>query len=581
MDKIKTLKFLKTKDSILLSLLYSLAITIVMCLVFCVFTYPQYESDLPDDQFMVFLVSRVHKGADGLLIFQNIVYNKILLAFYNVFPNVNWYVIFQLTFMLLAITEISYVIFRKSNNILGILVNCSIIPIISYLFIHIVQFTRAGALISIGGIILAFYSVESKHRAEKIICVVISVITVLFGSWIRFDAMNMTALVMSTLGISKVLEILFNKKFSKTIKAKQICKYVVTFAIVFSLSFVFNFINYNFYHNDNLEEYSKFNELRAVLYDGVFPEYDENVELYQELGISENDLKAYHDRYIFDLSVFTNENLQKLVDGKIYQNGIMDILHYFKMLILARSLLSIYFYIFILAVLLSIYSNKKNLKYIILQTFIMYATFFYLYYIWRPVERALIGVQFAAIISILYSVDYDNLLNKKIIKSQEFSKKFVCTVLSITTALSCGFVGYNIYHYKTIDYPELVKTEQENQDFYEGIAKDTDHLYIYDVLCLKYHIQWMYGVYEAPVTGSLDNILPAGDWYLNWPTTFEVYSRYGVKNVFEDCINNDNIYFVSWENSLTEQYIKENYNENAHFELVKTIGEQNIYKVVA
>lgn len=583
MKKIKRENFVRTNDSILLSLLYSLAITIVMCLVFCVFTYPNIN-ETPDDQFMMLLVSRIHTDSDGLMIFQNIVYNKILLLLYNSFSGINWYFGLQLAFMFLAIAELSYVIFRKSNNISGILLNCAIIPTICYYFINHVQFTRTGAIVSIAGILLAFYTIECKLFLEKVICIIVSIITVLFGSWVRFESTGMVALVISAIGIVKVLEILKDKAKNNKIKLKQIGAYVLVFTMVFALPISFEFVNNKFYHSDEFEEYSKFNSMRSDLYDKLFPEYNENVELYEELGISAEDLKAYKT-YIIDLDVLNNESFEKLLNGNIYKNTVLDMLYYCKLLILNNCIKSIYFYIFVVFALLAIFSNKKRLPYIIIQVLLQFtiicAEFFYLYYNWRVYERVISGVYFAGIISMFFSIDYNNLFDNSLIISKKYLNNILCVCLSLITLSMCGFVAVNLYHYQKVEYPKITQLEKDSKHFYDEIAKDKDTLYIYDVYHLRYPIQKAYGVYDQPKIGSINNALPCGDWYLNWPTTFKIYSKYGVSNVFKDCVNNEKIYFVPNSDSLIESYIKENYNSNAHFELVKTIGEQNIYKVVA
>lgn len=581
MDRIKKIKQkepLRTDRSILLSFVYSLIISLIVLFVFCIITFPDFECK--DDQWMIQLVERIHKNSDGLLIFQNVVYNKMLIALYNICDSVNWYVIVQLLFVLISIGEVSYIVLRKSNSAIGIML-FAIVPLISYCFIHCFEFTRIAALVSISGIVLLFYGLECKIKKEKIIVIVIGSITLLFGSWFRFDAMNMVALMLSVIGVAKVIEICADKSFASIkIKLKQIAVYIIVFFIAFSIPFSFNVINSNYYSSDNLNNYSEFNSLRSKMLDSLTPSFADNKEMYESLGISEHDLEFY-ETWNFDLSVLTNDNMKIITEGKVYKNTINDAIYYCKYVLINNLLKSPYFWVFALLCVLAILSDKKKILYVILQSIILFTVLFYLQWRLRAVDRVVIGVYFSAIIAMLCSIDCRKLSKLKLFYKKRWIKNSFCICMSCVALFSCTIVAYKLYDYEQNVYPELVETRKMSKSFYEEIAKDTDNLYATDETKINYFLLDAYGVYETAKKGSLDNIVSCGGWYLNWPSTLNVYERYGVDNIYIDCINNDHIFFVLNDESLIERYIQENYNPKAHLVLDRMVGEQGIYKVVA
>lgn len=577
MNKLKKNRLCRTDQSILLSLIYSIVISVILLIIFCILTNPYFETN--DDPIMNRLVERIGYNSDGLLIFQNIVYNKILLFLYDLFDCINWYVIVPLIFCFLSIAALSYIILRKSGNIFGIVILFLVLPIISYQFIHIFQFTRIAAFVSIAGIILLYYSLDSDNKREKIVSFILGVIILLFGSWFRFESMMMVAFVLSSLGIVRIIQICIYKNDILKNKLKKIFSFILAFIIAFSIPFAFNLINTCYYQSERLQEYTEFNELRANVYDYGFLSYDTNINVYKEVGISKDDLKYYSSSWNMDLSVLTNDNLKNIVGVKEQNNDVLNFFSCIKSVIVECFAESIYFYLFVFLGLLAIIFDKRKVIYVILQIFMIFLIFNYLYYIGRPVTRVCIGVYFAGIIAIMYSIDYNRLYNGvccciKKIRNIIFLCFFIITLIA-NTLIATMLIDYQVNQYP-IDNNKCI----EGKLFYSELSRDSDSLYVCDTFGNQYDLFDVYGIYETAGRSSLENMISLGGWHANWPSTQNTYSRYGVENIYKDCINNDHIFLILSDDSMVEQYIQEHYNSNAHLVLDRTIGKQRIFKVV-
>lgn len=579
MNKLKKNRFWRTDQSILLSLIYSIVISIILLIIFCILTNPYFETN--DDPAMKNLVERVNMDSDGLVIFQNIVYNKILLFLYDSFDSINWYVIIQLFFCFLSISVLSYVILRKSGNIFGMVTLFAVLPFISFQIIHIFQFTRIAAFVSTAGIILLYYSLDCKFKCEKIVSFILGIIILLFGSWFRFESMMMVAVVLSSVGIVKIIQICIYKNDILKNKLKKIFSFILAFIIAFSIPFAFKFINSCYYQSEQLQEYVEFNGLRSNVYDYGFPSFDINNNVYKEIGISDYDIKYYSTSWNMDLSVLTNDNLKKIVGAKEQCNNDLDLFTCIKSVVGECFLRSIYPYLFVLFVFfafLAIISDKKKVINAIMLICMMLLIFFYLRYIGRIADRVCIGVYFAGIIAMIYSIDYKSLLSRcYCCKKMRNSIIAVCALIILGVNI---FIITMLYDYQVNHYYINNNKSIESKYFFSEISKDSDSLYVMDTFGVHYMLSDTYNIFETANRGSLKNIVSLGGWSVNWPSTQNTYNRYGVENIYKDCINNDHIFLILSDNSMVEQYIQEHYDANAHLVLDRTVGKQKIFKVV-
>ena len=259
--------------------LAALILNIINLLIFVFIKTPIFETD--DDAAMAMLVENAYGNSHGVILFSNIVYSKLLQVLYSIIPAVKWYTIVQIGAIFLSSLSITYIIYKKFKFYIGTIINSILLFFIGNDFYYSFQFTKTAAICAVAGILVVFDSFHSESKRNKWLKIVLGSLLILLSSWIRFNSLGMTAIVMSSIGICIIIDILKQKTQAKE-KARAILNYILVFALAFGISVPTYIINYNFY-KDN--EYYQYNGYRSELQDFGFPDYDKNVELYESLGI--------------------------------------------------------------------------------------------------------------------------------------------------------------------------------------------------------------------------------------------------------------------------------------------------------
>ena len=132
---------------------------------------------------------------------------------------------------------------------------------------------------------------------------------------------------------------------------------------------IIHITNSLFYQNETYKEYLEYNELRTILQDKNTYNYERDKEVCEEIGWSENDYFLFKTVNLGDETVFSKENLQKIVDYKVKNYG-----HYYdlefniinlckKLFILMVACDTCISAVFIIVAILAVITNKEK-KYI-------------------------------------------------------------------------------------------------------------------------------------------------------------------------------------------------------------------------
>ena len=396
--------------------LAALILNVINLLIFVFIKTPIFETD--DDAAMAMLVENAYGNSHGVILFSNIVYSKLLQVLYSIIPAVKLYTFVQIGAIFLSSLSITYIIYKKFKFVIGTIINIIMSFYTGFLFYYAFQFTKTAAICAVAGILVVFDSFHSESKRNKWLKIVFGSLLILLSSWIRFNSLGMTAIVMSSIGICIIIDILKQKTQAKE-KARAILNYILVFALAFGISVPTYIVNYNFY-KDN--EYYQYNGYRAELQDFGFPDYDKNVELYESLGISNTDYFYFYNWNI-DLDVLTFENIKTLAESK----GKHDISYFFSDkfsdnlidYVLLNKTFIILFALMIILVLL----NRKRWYYYVSSFAFMTGVQVYLDFIgrvgWRRISTSLF---FAVICAFIYSFDELNI--QKIQSKFNFSKGF-------------------------------------------------------------------------------------------------------------------------------------------------------------
>ena len=571
-------RFKKIIDSKRLFGFFSILLNVFALLAFAVFQTPQF--DTMDDPMMAMLVENASGNSEGVILFSNIVYVRLLQFIYSVIPNVKWYTIVQIICIYFSLSAVTFIFYKRFKLYIGTIVNSVFLLVAGNIFYYNFQFTKTAAICGIAGILLVFDSFELNKKLYRYIEIALGAVLILFSSWIRFNSLGMISIVMAGIGICKIIDILKSCD-DKKLKLKKIVSYVLVFVIAFGISLPTYIVNVSFYRNNETYIY---NDNRSKLHDFGFPDYDNNVDLYQELGISKNDYDFFTTANL-DLSVLNNNTVKKLAEAKNKRTLSYILSDNFKNRYISLFLYSKEFLLLLILMLILVIINYKRSYYYVITFMLMFLLQTYLAFIGRlGLGRINDSVYIALIVAFIYSFsnfDFFKRLNFNIKLNKEFVKRNVALCLAFVYLFVCVQYAF---------FPEKPNEDQNKlKQFYSLVSNDKDNLYLslLDLFYIyegeKVSIIDAVDFYEPMKPNQVDNIYHLGSWYCNFKTNLAILDKYGVENPYKDSINNDNVIVLSQDKRIRDKfitYIRDNYDSNAKIELVKKINGLYQWRIV-
>ena len=305
----------------------------------------------------------------------------------------------------------------------------------------------------------------------------------------------------------------------------------------------------------------EYNELRSTLWDTGFPDYYENIIMYDEVGINEHDYQ-YFLSWNMDEETLTAETLQTIIDAK--QDVVFDFNYYLEYY--PEKFLELTLYIVFIALsILAIALNKKNTYYVLFEyiaIFIVELAFFHMRRF--GLERVDNGMWMAAIVVLLYGMSDD--LAKIKLDGWRWILAFGVLSLFINDASLKDF---------THKQEDAIGSSKA---FYEQITKDDEHLYV--ILASAPSPYYAYDFWEPCKKDDFSNLYNVFGWEYNLGLKKQVLENYGIENVYRDSINNDKIYFVTGiQTEVLQLYIQENYDYNVCLYYEKEYMGNAVYSV--
>lgn len=556
--KQKQLNNLESNNLVVLAL--SLLWNIAVFVLFIFIVKPVFDSN--DDVTLSLLAENAYGKSDGILLFSNILYTKFLQFLYGITRAVKWYTVIQIGAIFASLYSISVILYKKLGYLYGTLANTLVVSYLGYSLYHTFQFTRTSGICAVAGVLLVFFSLKDVSRKPlKAVGILAGELLIFMSAMIRFDSLGTSAIVMSGLGMIIVFELLKNKDW------KRIVQYVVVFAAVFSIPLAAQVYNQHFYSSDEMSYYVEYNSVRANLFDLGFPDYKENKELYNSMGITKKNLQ-YYETWNMDTSVLTIENMQKLIDAK--EKTVTDA-HSFKNLIvkiIKNTYQSEYFRFFLFAAIIAVILNKRNFGIAAVQLALVMLIQVYLAYIGRiGIMRVDFCIFIPALITQLYCLRTKPIENNK--KALQKGLAFSLAVLSL-------FPSFVYDTYKDDESKEINK----QRAYFELLSQDDENLYVAAISDNAYVLSSSYSLFDVAEENSASNLYYLGGWNLMLPVTQQTLKNYNIDNIYTDSINNPNVLFATGgKTKKILSYIRRNYNKKAEMDLVKVVENQTIYRL--
>ncbi len=555
-------------------LLAVLITTVTTAVIWAIF--PPHFTETNDDIIMASFAYGYMGEYTDKLVFINILIGKCLKFCIRHFSTIPWYALFQCGIVYASFTTVVYLILQKFGRKLAAVPVTFVMVFFGYEFFSSLQFTKTAASAVVAGMLLLFYAVS--ELGSKWYAYVIGGLLVYLGSLYRFRIFEMLMLLMFGVGLILVWKPLKEKQWKQLIK---IClPFVIVFAICFS-SYAFD--RWTYAHTEGWENFWSYNYLRDNLQNSReddnhstgFPDYYENIELYESLGITENDYYLYCTGNFADTELFTRDVVKTLVEAKHDKSINLHFLKSFVLTIGKGLLAYTVFPAVCIVLLLGLLSMSRNcfdkLFLLIYEVGIFSAVQFYFYYRGRYLQsRTDVSVIFGLVMILLfYVVQIKSLIPTK--------RKMV--------GLLCGACLFSMI-------PTYVGLSNSDKNQIESYAKteihslmssDESHFYF----C---YANWsnfpdkMYDIWHIGTKGCGKNRSALGTWRVSTQTVIDKMSAYQISNPYHDLIDNDNLYLLCVNDSnlnLVLTHIREHYNSDAYAVKVKNVEDKYpIYLIV-
>ena len=513
-----------------------------------------------DDMYMVYLSDSFKTNPTSEhLFFISVVYGYIIKLLNNLTSTFNWFCILEIFAVNVAFVSLFKIVEKYKYDIVAVMaLSCFQIVILNQL-----SFTALSFILPIIGALWAISFVE-KLSKKNIIHIVYAFVLMLMGFGFRWGSTLYCVIIM----LVPVLFFCFkNKKNSFAVLGIILILCCVSNYAVKGIEKVY------IAHNPEPEMYSQFNEYRSAAYDRPQPDYENNKESLQKVGLSENDVNLFFAALYGDENVFTPEAVKTIAECRSFNetyetNPVTLIKNFFTNINPVNN-----FALVLLGFAVLAFISLKNRRMEVLFTFLFsLANIGFLFVRNRALPRVYNPIAISAMILLLniYLQEKDNLWNnlKTTLKFEKI--KQVCVVLSVIAFL--GISVLNVYYIDAVNY--------NTNNICEELRKDTDHVYVANAYTRNY-------MHNRKLTVLRKNfmdvpvIVTMGEWYIY----SNYWNDYHHINNMDEYVNTpylylleDNVRFITEMESLPDSintFFEENYSLKTNYRLEKEMYDNN------
>ncbi len=576
------------------NLLTAISINIIFLILVLIFCETKYETS--DDYIMAAIMSGAYNvSPNPHMIFINILWGYFLLPFYNFIPHISWYLISQLFLCYCSFTAITYILLKRLDTMMGVMISILFITLFSDDAYIMVQFTKTAILAVMAGSILFLYSIFHRELYWKK-QLVIGAVLAFGGSLIRFNVIYIAGGFLIIIIALELIRILLLKRENSW---KWLGQSIIIGSILIGAVIGAKKLD-TFIYNSN-EEYAFFREygkVRGNIVDKMDYGYEVCEEKYRSIGISENDYLMLRKWNFGDPDFYTLEQMkkvQKIVSDyeaslDLDRDAIKNILRY-RNYWAYPSLLAC-----VLLAFLSIIFNKRYWWCSLLAGGLGYLYLYYFVYSGKIVYRIEYGVFLCVFLTIIYFWDktYCRIFKNKL---------EICNICVILIALLVLYQAptyrlnrwaefiygqeykdyvednfYNSWDYDSRRYRCSVYNTDAYMELQNEVVSNPRNFYF-----LNFHtaIQTLYLAFNPMWDEQKymwENVSYLGSVTVNHPDDLSVLKQGNIENPLKDLVN-DNVYLIDnfyYEETL--KYIQEHYYSKARMELYKTVDGFKIWK---
>lgn len=543
-----------------------------------IFVFGNWFFNLKYEQVDDFIIYNLYSGLDGTYNLHGIYIHPVICfiisLFFRVIPTINWHTIFLLSMQFICFTIIGTILMEKHKNQIA-LVLYTILASVCYLaLLLLIQYTSVSALL----ILTAFFMLMDELERERNKKSYKIAYTILFTIGIM-TRMQSLLIIAPFFGIYAIYCLIRWKQ--KKLTSQKMIKLIKEYSMLGMMIVLVYLSNYLIYQkNDLYKEYMEYNDIRAVLHDMSYTDYEEYQETFEEIGWSKNDHYLFYTFNFGDEEVYSKENLQKILDDKISKNEYYNLNLNGKMVgeQLAEEMTNTNTYIcivFLVMFFLAISTNPENMGWNLIVLMVTLGIHILFIILNRSMLRVVIPEYILGTAILIYFTKWKPKQEKE--KSENYLAILILAILVIVV-----FSGKKYeFNYKLEDYRAYQKVIEYTNSHKENV-------YLYTVPSLQFRYL-AYSVYQMPPKGSFSNLRVMGGWDMFTGNYYDFKRRYNLDGNFLDLLK-DNVYLidgkVNWSGNYYQNYmehivlfIKEHNQKEVTYEKIEEFENIAIYKI--
>lgn len=506
---------------------------------------------------------------------------KVLIPVQNLLVGVNVFICFQILASFMGFVAVTKLAFDYKGGITGKVITIACIVLYAGDHYCMVQYTKTSALLLAAGCIVL---VDAVIRKRCLGYFILSGVLLFSGAALRFinvyPAVAFAGLFCVFVFISERKNIEWGEYFSK----KMLILYGITIVMLGGIILS----DYNSDNNDVVKEYAKYNSNRSKITDyPVYENYENFKEIYNDAGISENDLYMIRYWYQDENGSASLENMEKI--NSIHENNYessVTIGEAAKTFIRdtakeVRSFTRTGMHILLLVLLAlagMIKLKPKHRWYILALGLFSIAMYVYVHYGERTVYRATYSIDVNATLWLIY---YKQMMSAKDAGPISRARRIAEICMAAIIALAVGLM-MNPFYEKAGDTIDKSRSQLMPDNVTEYFNNHKNNFYIFsngDKELSEYYLTPL----RIPEKGFEINMICMGGWGTGSKFNHDKFGYYGLKEMYRDSIDNDRVFIVESRNidRLTEYYNKW-YGDSSYrieFEFYKELDGYMLYQI--
>lgn len=539
----------------------AVVLNLILLLFFFILFNPQFEGN--DDISMSWIVEGAYGMRYAKLVFSNVMYGWILESLYTIFPAIKWYSVMLCLAIFISFCVLTYICLKRISKPMFYFVFAISGIYFGYEGYTLLGFTKTAGILSVAGYTLLFWALEKGLENKK--ALLFGAGLLLWGSWLRLFVFFMVTVIFGMYGLALAIKKI---KHERTIKSiwKVLQPYVLCFGVSFFVIFSCKIVDNLAYQSDEeWGKYEEYNSLRAQVIDHNFLSWAKYSDKYEDMGISETDVKMWSSWNFADFDNFNVDVMKQIIKFDEAEKSFASYIKPFLLTCMQLFSIKIFICFLCFLILYIITEKKKDWISLVFSALAVGGIIFYLVYNERyglPRINLTLWLAPSAVLLLL-------------VNQKEEGIVWNTRMGIIIPLLLISFMGQELYSAAFERNSENYSAEME--ELFKQTDENQNDLYL--MMTRSEKVTSQFGIWDVAPYGYRTNVYALGGWSTKAPYTNIILENYNVDNPFAD-IKNPNIHVVSrGDIDILIEYLRENYDSHTDAVLEKQIGELGIYRI--